>query len=1269
MDNASLDMMLQHIRSFVAGREQCGRTDGELLGAFLHSGQQQAFKEIVRRHGAMVLGVCRRYLGNWFDAEDAFQATFLLLLRRAPSISSTDSIASWLHGAARRVAADARRAATRRRDHERQAPAGRSASPADQAALREVCLVLEEEIDRLPALYREPFVLCCLEHLSRAEVGARLNVNEPTVRIRLNRARKMLRERLTRRGVTLNASLAAVALVTGADGASVPAALLASTLSAAAHLAAGGTLSTGPVPAAVVALIAGGKRAMFSALMKLVAVAALALGAAILAVAAHQGSNKPDSPKRPPLPAAALPAEAQKNEPAAKRRGDPPPVAAAKPAVARTLRVVVLDPQGKPLQGAKIHASIWTNEKGFKANHDYQTDAAGAAQVELPKTYYILRLWASKKPFASLFANWDQNELASGAKLPAEYTFRLEPAVSAGGRIVDEQGKPIAGTRVQVMITNDPKPARGDGRARYDTWLAERNDAAKTDTEGRWRIDNVPSHPRVDLSLLVSHPEYVSHGNWGEAQKAAGITTAMLRKGTATLTLRRGVIVRGRVTDPAGKPIKNALVVEGNNPYKSWLPRKFPTDADGRFRLPAQAPEETTLTVIAAGWAPQMRRIKLRADLPPQDFRLAPGKPILLRIVDAAGRPVPRAYVYILEWKGSKSLYGDHNPNHPRVPDDGVPRRAKENGVWQWDSAPDDPVKLRISMAGFAKRELEVAGGAAERTVVLKADHRITGRVTDAVTGKPIPTFTVIPLDVFRKDWLVAERFNAVPGKDGRLDYLATRTDIPLRLRIEAPGYRTQDGPEFRVCDSTSRTQHFRLRPSEPVAGVVLDSAGKPVANAEVLLATPTEVARLGTNRSNHKTFTSEAGRFTFPDPGEPFLVVTQSDAGFALAEFPAGRHDAGTLRLRPWASIRGQFRDGGRPVRGATVCLNPIRLDSLDRPRIDTVMMQVVTDADGRFEFPRVPPIPINLRVGLGPWKDEGFRSGPSVPLDLNPGQRVELDLGSGGTVVKGKVKLIGKVPADLDCTYSLNYLVQRAEGIAPPPDVARLGFDARKGWRDIWSKTIEGQTYLGILRHWFVKLAADGTFRVSGVPAGDYDLAVEVYAKPSGCLVDPVARKVVRVTVKAEDAARGELVLPEIAAQVIPVPAVGDSPSLAFRHADGTGGALKDYRGKYTLVHFWASWCGPCKKQLPTIRRLHERYAARGLATLGLSLDHHSEAWQAALKRLELPWRQGRLADASEAEISSVPVYWLLDPTGKIVAKVYDLDELAKALTEYMK
>jgi RNA polymerase sigma factor (sigma-70 family) len=1244
---------------------QSSDSDAQLLTRFAQLGDEEAFEVLLERHGPMVWRTCRRVARQAADVEDAFQATFLVLCRKVGSIGKRASLGGWLHRVAYRIALKANSRSAFRRLDEEQLPA-RDSDPAAALMESELRPLLDEALNRLPEKYRIPLVLCCLEGKTRARAAAELGWAEGTLSSRLAQGKELLRAHLLRRGAAPSAGALAALLAQEGAVRALPRALLRATLKMKSLFLLGQAAGSGGPALHAVVLAEGALKTMFLTKLKVVAVVLLAAG--LLGVGAGKVTQQVLAAK----PAAnAHPALAKNEQPPVKV--DPLPVAPAEQAMARTLGVVVLDPQGKPVSGANIHASIWTDEKGFKANHDYPTDAAGAAQVELPKTFTILRLWAwaGKKPFVSMFANWEQNVLASGREFPAEYTFRLESAVAAGGRILDEQGKPIAGAKVQVMLGDDDdlKFSRRDDRALYNTWLAEGREAATTDAEGRWRIDNVPDHPQAELRLLVSHPDYVSDEEWGQTQKIAGITTAMLRQEKARLTLKAGVIVRGRVTDPGGKPIKDALVVHGDNPYNAWMPTKFPTDADGQFRLPALAPRETTLTVIAPNWAPQLRKVNLQPGMPPQDFRMEPGKPIRLRIIDAAGKPVPNAYVSLVEWKGSQSIQSSHNTNHPKVPDTKIPRQTNTSGIWEWTSAPDEPVKLQIYLKGFAACELEIPGGAAERMVTLKAKHRVTGRVTDALTGRPIPAFTVVPIDVFRKDFLVADRGHAVAGKNGRLDYLVTRTDIPLRrLRVEAWGYRTQDGPQFQVGDDVAFTQDFRLQPSPPVTGVVHDVAGQPVAQAEVLLATPTAAAKLSSDWGNHKAFTDAAGCFAFPDPGEPWAVLAQADAGFALAEFPAGQHDAGALRLRPWASVRGQFRDGGQPVRGATILLQPVRLDSLDRPKIDA-MIQTVTGADGRFEFPRVPSVPVSVRVHLGPWKDEGFRSGPSVPLDLQPGQRAELDLGGAGTIVTGKVTLTGKVPVDLDCTYSLNCLVRRAPGIAPPQPIASLGFDVRNGWRDTWRKSSEGLTYLSTLRYWFVKLAPDGAFRISGVPPGEYDLAVEVYAKPSGCLVDPLARKLVRVTVTAADAARGELALPEIAAAVVPVPAVGDTPALTFQGADGTSGTLTDYRGRYTVVHFWASWCGPCKQQLPGLRRLHERYTARGLATLGLALDEDPAAWQAALKQLDLPWQQGRLAAASTAGVSSVPAYWLLDPAGKIVDKVYDSDELAAALADRLK
>jgi RNA polymerase sigma factor (sigma-70 family) len=1214
------------LRAALAGAEPgfVFRTDADLLAAFSAERDEAAFAELVRRHGRLVRGTARRLAGTADAAEDVFQAVFLLMARKAAAGSWGPTVGPWLYQAALRLAARARTRAARRPFMQRiktdvPAPATDSAAG---LAWGEVHRALDRALAALPARLRDPLVLCYLEGLTRDEAATALGCSSAAIKGRVARGRERLRQLLAERGLALSAALAGTLVAEPA--------MRASEAAATARTAAD-FLATGVAPTAVRALLP------LTVGWKLTA----GLVGMVLACAAGVVALGRALPAGDPPPAAAMTDEA-------------PP--AQRPAEARTMRVIVLDPQGKPLAGAKVSTNILSHEAGVKAKRDYETDAGGTVRVELPKTFFVLRVWASKKPYVSMVAGWDEDELVKGVPVPAEYTIRLAPRVTIGGRMVNEQGLPIADAKVQVRLDHPPKPADSDGRTLYNA-----GEVVTTDADGRWHTDDIPDDPRVEVSLQVTHPDYVPNEHWRNALLAAGITTAKLREQTAMLTLKRGVILTGRVTDPAGKPVKGALVIPGD----ASVLRETMTDADGRFRLPAQSPEVTTLAVIAAGWAPQQRRVNLQGGLPPQEFRLEPGRSIRLRIVDTSGRPIPDPFVYVREWNGSRTL---DNLGHSEARAK-IPRKVRAAGLWEWTWAPADPLKLEIGAKGFAECELDIVGGAPERAVVLKAEHRVTGRVIDAVTGIPVPAFTVIPVDVFRKDDLYAERHNGKAGKGGRLDFLAWRTDIPIRLRIEAPGYRTQTGPEFRIGDDAARVQDFRLQPSLPITGLVFDAAGRPAAGAEVIMGTQTESADLRPREEHsHTTITDAAGRFSFPDPGEPLVVVARSDAGFVQAEFPADAHDTGTLRLQPWASVRGGFLDGGRPIAGAEIFLQPIRIRGTARPQIEA-MMETVTGPDGRFEFARVPPGPVSVNVYIGPWKDEGFRSGPHVPLDLRPGQHLNLDLGGGGATVTGQVKLTGKVPADLDCSYSLNYLVRRETGIMPPQEIAALGFDARGGWRDSWRLSQEGIAYMQTLRSWFVKLAPDGSFRISGVPAGEYDLAVAVYAKPSGCLVEPLARQVVRVTVTAADAARGELKVPEIAAAVVPVPAVGDVPALAFRRADGSAGSLADVRGKYALVHFWASWCGPCKQQMPAVRRLHEQFAGRGLVPLGLSVDEDSAGWQAAVKRLELPWPQGRLEKAGDAGVSGVPVYWLLGPDGKIIAKAYDTDEIAKALAERLK
>jgi polysaccharide biosynthesis/export protein len=239
-------------------------TDGELLGLFIArrgEAAEMAFAALVERHGPMVLRVCRSILRDEHDAQDAFQASFLILVERAGTVRDRSSVASWLHGVALRVAACARASVIRRHLHKRRA-AGRVAADFTHAAIEpDLAPALHDELDRLPERYRMPIVLCYLEGLACEEAAQRLQLAVGTVKSRLARGRDRLRIRLMRRGLAPSATLLTSVFPAEAAKAAMPAGIVISTVRMATHFACGSSLS-GVVPVAVALLTEGALKAM-----------------------------------------------------------------------------------------------------------------------------------------------------------------------------------------------------------------------------------------------------------------------------------------------------------------------------------------------------------------------------------------------------------------------------------------------------------------------------------------------------------------------------------------------------------------------------------------------------------------------------------------------------------------------------------------------------------------------------------------------------------------------------------------------------------------------------------------------------------------------------------------------------------------------------------------------------------------------------------------------------------------------------------------------
>jgi internalin A len=267
MAKANSSPILQTLRGMVEDQRVKNLDDRELLGRFVNEHDQAAFHALMRRHGPVVLDVCRSMLVNQADAEDAFQATFLVFARKAKGIRAATSIGSWLHGVAYRVALKAQTAFARRKKHESLAPARAVVESADDMAWRDVKAVVHRELNTLPERFRAVLVICYLEGKTQDEAALQLKLPKGTLKGRLEQGRATLRERLIRRGLGPAAVLVASAW-TASDSAALQPTLIGSTVLAAANLAAGRAASE-IVSTKVITLTEGVVKAMYLTKLKI----------------------------------------------------------------------------------------------------------------------------------------------------------------------------------------------------------------------------------------------------------------------------------------------------------------------------------------------------------------------------------------------------------------------------------------------------------------------------------------------------------------------------------------------------------------------------------------------------------------------------------------------------------------------------------------------------------------------------------------------------------------------------------------------------------------------------------------------------------------------------------------------------------------------------------------------------------------------------------------------------------------------------------------
>jgi RNA polymerase sigma factor (sigma-70 family) len=639
-------------------------TDRDLLTRFLDDQDETAFETLVRRHDRLVRSAIAKVLADPHDAEDAFQATFLVLVRRAKSIDWRAGLGPWLYGVAHRVAVKARAAGQTRNRKEKEAQAQPSESEVTpDLSWREACALLHDELDQLPDRYRLPLLLCYLEGKSRDEAAVALKVTVGTVKGRLERGRELLRARLARRGVALSAGLLA-AIVVGPVSASSAASV-------------SGVLAVvrGAAPARILDLTREATAiTLLSKLAKTVAgvFGVVVLASAILAAGAPQPGTATDEKEKTPAPKTDAPAP-----PAPGDKKDAPK------AVTFVVNVLVKFPSGTPAANANV--SVWAERKKQVAG---KTDEKGRLELIVP-TFFPKVVVVATAPVVplggpDLAPDWAEfSPVFLGKQVigaPTELNLGT-PGPALEGRVTDLEGRPVANLPVDVERIGRPKPGKTlddhlkinpEYRSRGITALFDLDSISTeaaglptrvtTDKDGKFKLTGVGKDRSVRLTTRGETTEHLQVRVVTRALDAKLEQPGPFGLHGSTFTLRVGPTrpIVGTVRDAkTGDPVPGMKIAELIGHLCETT-----TDKDGKFKLVGVAKAARyMLGTGSLGESPYFDA-NLLIDDPAglgavtADFKVHRGVVATGRVLDSAGKPVAGSVFY--DWTGDNPHLKDY---------------------------------------------------------------------------------------------------------------------------------------------------------------------------------------------------------------------------------------------------------------------------------------------------------------------------------------------------------------------------------------------------------------------------------------------------------------------------------------------------------------------------------------------------------------------------------------------------------------------------------
>jgi RNA polymerase sigma factor (sigma-70 family) len=969
-----LNSLVRHIRRAVSGSND-GVTDGELLKRFVAHRDEDAFASLIRRYAPLVFGVCQRVLHQRQDAEDAFQATFLVLLHKAGSITRPEGLGNWLYGVAYYTAKNAGRMTARQRARERQVTEMAKAQPAaNEEISRELRSMLDEELSRLPEKYRVPVVLCELQGKSRKDVAMQLGCPEGTISSRLARGRAMLRRPLTKRGLALPLGSLGLLLARDPASASVPPLLVAGTIKTALLLATAQSPAVGVVSAQVAALTEGVLKTMLLAKLKILTglVVALSVVAGAGLLARQALADKP----APPNIAVAL-SPGKPVEPAAQDSMSPVEVEVAKDLL--TFSGLVLDPEGKPVAHARLYVERPSKDQRPGQDQITQhgtTGADGRFTLKLPR--------ADVRPVLLIAAadgfGIDWIELPQ-KNTPGDVTFHLVKDVPIRGRVLSTEGKPIAGVGVEVVGIMVPGNLEEFLKALQREWRAAETMMTKqlslpvtkvlrvtsSDNDGRLEIAGAgaqrlvalqlthPSLAKSDVLVLTSEATDVKAFNQALSNSSSrresrtGRFVPVLSGPSFEHIAEPGRVIEGTIREAGtGKPVTGANIqANGNVSVSAAL-----SDAAGRYRIVGlRKAERYTLRVTPPANRPligsEVGVPDTTGRLEPRraDLELSRGGVVKGRVLDKATRKGVESFVQFVPLPGNSFAVN----------------AAREQ-----------------ALATFTDKEGQFCLGTLPGPGVLLAQVTGTRETINGVRVHPYPVNRYKRAEFDAEDKKRLQRSSSLP--DSRSFTRAGGGRTSLQFFSACRVVDVPEGNEAVSCD-------LIVDPGKTLTVNVEDPDGKPLAGAIAAGVTITPLGAVSLKNATCPVYAL--------DPGKPRLLVLlhQERELAAVVTLRGDEEESLTVRLGPTGVLTGRLLDqDGQPIRGAQVAALYAGQVGNDLARELRRRFELPrTDDQGRFRLQGIVP---GLKFDLGFIKGRQQLKAESRKdiLPLQPRQTVEL-------------------------------------------------------------------------------------------------------------------------------------------------------------------------------------------------------------------------------------------------------------------------------------